>query len=112
LVVGIETLVDGDCLQHLINDQLIAGLKPGEAAREGRWEPSSAATMHREPEVWAAVAKRIDDPEKLGALADRLLRAEGINGLDGGSRPAALGLSARTAVDCKTVASRTTTMED
>src|ERR1700679_1250694 len=96
----------------MVRVPVLTGLKPGEAAREGRWEPSSAATMHREPEVWAAVAKRIDDPEKLGALADRLLRAEGINGLDGGSRPAALGLPARTAVDCKTVASRTTTMKD
>ena len=41
--------------------------------------------MESEPEVWAAAAKRVD-PERLGALADRLLSAEGIGGVDAESR--------------------------
>jgi hypothetical protein len=61
---------------------VLTGLKPGEAAREGCWQPTGAAAMDGEPEVWAAAAKRVD-PESLGALADRLLLAQGINGLDG-----------------------------
>jgi hypothetical protein len=61
---------------------VLTGLKAGEAARESRWEPTSAAVMEREPGLWATAAKRID-PERLGALANRLLLAEGINGLDG-----------------------------
>jgi Phage integrase, N-terminal SAM-like domain len=64
-------------------ERVLTGLKPGEAATEGRWEPTSAATMDGEPEAWAAAARSVHDPEKLGALADRLLLAEGINGLDG-----------------------------
>jgi hypothetical protein len=51
---------------------VLTGLKAGEAARESRWEPTSAAAMEGEPVVWAAAAKRID-PERLGPLADRLL---------------------------------------
>jgi site-specific recombinase XerD len=61
---------------------VLTGLKPGEAARESRWEPMGAVALEGEPGVWAAAAKGID-PERLGALADRLLLAEGINGLDG-----------------------------
>jgi hypothetical protein len=61
---------------------LLTGLRPGEAARDGRWEPTSAVTMDAEPEVWARAARSVE-PEKLGALADRLLLGEGINGLDG-----------------------------
>jgi hypothetical protein len=61
---------------------VLMGLKPGEAARESRWEPTGAVAIDGESGVWAAAAKGID-PERLGALADRLLLAEGINGLDG-----------------------------
>jgi hypothetical protein len=61
---------------------VLTGLKPGEAAREGRREPTGAAAMDGEAKVWSAAAKRIN-PERLGALADRLLLAQGINGLDG-----------------------------
>jgi integrase len=60
---------------------VLTGLKPGEAARESRWQPTSAVAMEGESEVWARAARSVD-PEKLGALADRLLLAEGINGLD------------------------------
>jgi len=66
----------------MVRVPVLMGLKPGEGAREGRWEPTGAVTMDAEPEVWAAAAKRID-PERLGPLADRLLLAEGINGLVG-----------------------------
>jgi site-specific recombinase XerD len=60
----------------------VGRIKPGEAAKVWQWQPTGGATMDGEPEAWTAAAKRVD-PERLGPLADRLLLAEGINGLDG-----------------------------
>jgi integrase len=60
----------------------VGRIKPGEAAKVWQWQPTGGATMDGEPEAWAAAAKSVD-PERLGPLADRLLLAEGINGLDG-----------------------------
>lgn len=60
----------------------VGALKPGEAAKKWQWEPAESHTIDGEPEVWAAAAAKLD-PERLGALADRLLLAEGINGLHG-----------------------------
>ena len=60
---------------------VVKNVKPGEAAREGYWEPDEGHTMDGEPEAWAAVAKSVErDLDKLGPLADRLLLSEGING--------------------------------
>ncbi len=52
--------------------------KPGEPAKEWRWEPASD-TSDREPEAWTAAASSVD-PDKLSPLANRLLLAEGIDG--------------------------------
>ena len=38
--------------------------------------------MEGKPEAWAAAVRSVDEPEKLGALADRLLLAEGIVAVD------------------------------
>jgi integrase len=61
---------------------VVAGLEPGKAATAWRWEPSGHALVDAEAEVWAKAATKLD-PDKLAALADRLLLAEGINGLGG-----------------------------
>jgi hypothetical protein len=60
----------------------VGRIKTGEAAKEWQWQPTGGATMDAEPKAWAAAAKSVD-PERLGPLADRLLLAEGINGLNG-----------------------------
>ena len=65
---------------------VLAGLKPGEPAKAWRFEPAEGGTMDGMPEAWAAAVKSVDDPEKLGALTNRLLLAEGIDGVDDASR--------------------------
>ncbi len=59
--------------------------QPGEPAREGRWELTEGQTMDGESGAWFAAARSVD-PEKLSPLADRLLLAEGIGGVDDASR--------------------------
>jgi hypothetical protein len=72
----------------MVRVPVLTGLKPGEAARDGRWEPTGDAVTDREPAAWAALARSLNDPEKLSPLGDRLLLAEGIDGaaLDAESR--------------------------
>jgi hypothetical protein len=72
--------------------------QPGEPAKEGRWEPAEGETMDGEPNAWGAAVRSVD-PEKLGALADRLLLAEGIRGVDDASREMLLAEIARALRD-------------
>jgi hypothetical protein len=60
----------------------VGRIEPGEAAKAWQWQATSAVVMESKPAAWATAARRIG-PESLGALADRLLLAEGINGLNG-----------------------------
>ena len=61
---------------------VVASLESGKAATAWRWEPTGHALVDAEAEVWAKAAMKLD-PDKLAALAERLLLAEGINGLGG-----------------------------
>lgn len=71
-----------------------AGLEPGEAAKEWRWEPAATNDIDAVREVWAGAAESID-PEKLGALANRLLVSERIARVDSESREMLLNEIAR-----------------